>query len=163
MLRRAREQSRLSQTELALLAGIAQSVVSTYENGRREPSLATLRRLIEATGQKLTIDVVPTRPLGLPHTPRGELLRRRRSAIHDIAARYGARNLRVFGSVARGDDGPGSDIDIVADLPESMSLFELAGLRNDLSDLLEAPVDVVPTRSLRAGVAADVARDAVAL
>lgn len=163
LLRRARQQSRLSQTELALLAGIAQSVVSAYENGRREPSLATLRRLVDATGQRLTIDIVATRPLGLPHTPRGELLRRRRAAVREIAAQYGATNLRVFGSVARGDDGPDSDIDIAADLPDSTSLFDLAGLRNDLSDLLEASVDVVPTRSLRPGVAADVERDAVAL
>jgi hypothetical protein len=76
-------------------------VVSAYENGHREPSLPTLRHLVEATGQQLSIEIRSDRaPVGLPDTPRGHLLRRRRAEIHRIADRYGVSSLRVFGSVA---------------------------------------------------------------
>lgn len=163
LLREARRHSRLSQMELALAAGIAQSVISAYENGHREPSLNTLRRLVNATGQRLTIDIVPTRPLGLPDTPRGRLLRRHRSAIQEIAARYGASNIRVFGSVARGDDGPDSDIDLAADIPQDFSLVDLSGLGREVSELLDVEVDLVPTRSLRPHIAAELGREGVPL
>jgi predicted nucleotidyltransferase len=154
----------LSQTELALRARVAQSVVSAYENGHREPSLPTLRHLVEATGQQLSIEIRSDRaPVGLPDTPRGHLLRRRRAEIHRIADRYGVSSLRVFGSVASGDDGPESDIDIAAELPSTISLIGLAGLRRELSDLLGVPVDVVPTSGLRRAVAADLDREGVSL
>jgi predicted nucleotidyltransferase len=70
-----------------------------------------------------------------------------------------------FGSsaVARGDDGPESDIDIAAELPSTISLIGLAGLRRELSDLLGVPVDVVPTSGLRRAVAADLDREGVSL
>ena len=57
LLRAAREGSQLSQSDLARRAGIAQSVISSYESGRREPSLRTLARLIEATEHELAIAV----------------------------------------------------------------------------------------------------------
>lgn len=163
LLRRARQQARLSQVELALRAAVAQPVISSYENGHREPSLATLRRLVEATGQRLTVDVVRTRPLGLPDTPRGRALRRHRRAIRGIAARYGATNLRVFGSVVRGDDGPDSDIDIAADLPDDVSLVGLAGFVREIADLVNGKVDLIPARSLRPSVAADLEREGIPL
>jgi len=163
LLRRARELSRLTQSELAHLAGVSQSVVSAYETGRREPSLPTLRRLIEASGQVLAVEVLPTRPLGPPDTALGRALRRHRSALQRVAARHGATNLRLFGSVARGDDDQHSDIDLVVDLPETISLLELIALRRELAELLDAPVDVVPARSLRPDVAAVVEREAIQL
>ena len=106
MIREARVRARLSQTDLAHRAGVAQSVISAYESDRREPGLRTLNKLIAATGHQLTIDVVaaPDPRLGLPDTRLGRRLRRRRRAIVDLAARHGARNVRVFGSVARGED-----------------------------------------------------------
>jgi uncharacterized protein len=57
--------------------------------------------------------------------------------------------VRVFGSVARGTDGPDSDIDLLVDLPAGTSLFTLARLENDLADLLGTKVDVVPAGNLR--------------
>lgn len=163
LVRRARRHARLSQVELALRAGLPQSVISAYENGRREPSLATLRKLVNASGQQLTVDVVPTRPVGLPDTPRGRLLKRHRSEIRDIAARRGARDPRVFGSVARGDDGPESDIDVAIEIPDDFTLIDLVGLARELTELLGVRVDVVPARSLRPGVAAGLEADGVAL
>jgi predicted nucleotidyltransferase len=138
-------------------------VISAYEGGRRQPSLATLRRLVEATGEALAVDVVATRPVDPPNTALGRAVRRHRSAVRSVAARHGAVSVRLFGSVARGEEEPDSDIDLVADLPETISLLELIALRRELTELLGAPVDVVPARSLRPDVAAAIDREAILL
>lgn len=102
----------LSQTELARLAGVAQSVISAYENGRREPSLAQLGRLVEASGHRLSVDLLPRGAVrGLPDTALGRRVRRRRAALLRAVQAAGAGNLRVFGSVARGDTRADSDVD----------------------------------------------------
>jgi uncharacterized protein len=106
LLRAARRRASLSQTDLARRAHVAQSVVSAYESGRREPAFSTLVRLVAATGHRLVVELEPdgqSRP-GLPDTPLGRRLRRRRTAVLDTARRHGASNVRVFGSVARGED-----------------------------------------------------------
>jgi len=90
-------------------------------------------------------------------------LQARREAITQIAARRGASRVRVFGSVARGDAGPDSDVDFLVDLEEGRSLLDLAGLANDLEDLLGCPVDVGLERALRARLKDRVLREAVAL
>jgi len=151
LIRSARQGARLSQTELARRAGIAQSVISAYESGRREPGLPTLRRLLAAAGHDLVIDVVSVagRPLGLPDSARGRRLRRRRRAIIEAAARRGAHNIRVFGSVARGEDTEASDIDLLVDLDPEVGLFDLAGLTRELTALLGATVDVIPADALK--------------
>lgn len=165
LLRSARERSQLSQSELARRAGVAQSVISAYESGRREPSLSTLRRLVEATGQELAIDVVasPGRSLGLPNTPTGRRLRQRRKAIIRTAENRHARNVRVFGSAARGEDTESSDIDLLVDLDDQVSLLDLIGLKRDLSELLGVAVDVVPGDSLKPRVREQVLQEAVPL
>lgn len=71
----------------------------------------------------------------------------------ELAEQRGAHNARVFGSVARGDDTDTSDIDLLVDLDDGVSLVTLAGLRRQLSDLLKVDVDVVPAGSLKPGVA----------
>ena len=164
-LRTARQRSHLSQTDLARRAGIAQSVISAYEAGRREPSVRTLARLIEATGHELVLDVVPAadRALGLPDTPLGRRLRQRRKAITETAAKRQAHNVRVFGSVARGEDNEASDIDILVDLEHGVSLVDLIGLERDLRELLGVDVDVVPADMLKPRIRDHVLRDAVPL
>ena len=72
-----------------------------------------------------------------------ELVKEKREAILQIAARYGARNVRVFGSVARGEASEQSDIDFLVDLEPGRSLLDLGGLLMDLKDLLGRGVDVV--------------------
>lgn len=163
LLRRARELSGLTQSQLSHRVGVAQSVISAYESGRRQPGLATLRRLVEASGQALAVDVVATRPVDPPDTVLGGVVRRHRSAVRSVAARHGASNVRLFGSVARGEEEPDSDIDLVVDVPETISLLELIALRRELTELLDAPVDVVPVRSLRPDVAAAIEREAILL
>ena len=75
-------------------------------------------------------------------------LQRKRNDILRIAARYGARNLRVFGSVARGDDRTDSDIDLLVDMDPDCSLLDVVGLGQDLEDLLDRRVDVLTGASL---------------
>jgi len=72
-----------------------------------------------------------------------QLLRGKREEILRIAAQHGARNVRLFGSVARGEASDGSDLDFLVDMEPGRSLLDLAGLRNDLMDLLGREVDVV--------------------
>jgi len=75
-------------------------------------------------------------------------LRSRRVEILDVARKRGARNVRIFGSVARGDAGPDSDVDILVELEPGRSLLDHAGLMLDLSELLGCKVDVVSERAL---------------
>jgi uncharacterized protein len=86
-----------------------------------------------------------------------------RTTILDIARRHGAGNVRVFGSVARGEARPDSDIDFLVDLDPGRSLFDLGGLATDLEAFLGRSVDVVTERGLRERIRANVLRDARAL
>jgi transcriptional regulator with XRE-family HTH domain len=62
LIKSVRRRAGLTQAELARLAGTSQSVVSAYEHGRRDPGFETLRRLVEAGGQRLRLDASPTQP-----------------------------------------------------------------------------------------------------
>lgn len=165
VLREARTRSQLSQTDLARRSGVAQSVISAYESGRREPGVHTLARLVAATGHELALEVVPTpdRHLGLPDSPLGRRLRRRRQVIIETAARRGARNVRVFGSVARGEDTADSDVDLLVDLDRGVGVVGLAGLRRELIALLGVGVDVVPADSLKPRIREEVLAEAIPL
>jgi uncharacterized protein len=92
-----------------------------------------------------------------------ELVRNRRQDILQIAARHGARNVRVFGPVARGESGPDSDIDFLVELEPGRSLFDLGGLLVELQTLLGADVDVVTERGLRPRIRARIMREAIPL
>jgi len=92
-----------------------------------------------------------------------ELRTTRRDEILRIAARRGARNIRVFGSVARGESDASSDIDFLVDLEPGRSLFDLSGLLIDLEAALQTEVDVVTERGLRARVRKRVLHEAVPL
>ena len=94
---------------------------------------------------------------------RRELLREKREDILRIAREYGAYNVRIFGSVARGDDDDQSDIDLLVDMERGRSLMSLAGLLVDLEELLECQVDVVPEDSLRERIKSRVLQEAVPL
>lgn len=85
------------------------------------------------------------------------LLQARRKEILEIAARNGAVNVRVFGSVARGEDRPDSDIDFLVNLDSGRSLLDLARLLRELNTLLGYPVDVVTEAGLRPRIKPQVA------
>lgn len=77
-----------------------------------------------------------------------EILQKYRSEILALAMRHGAGNVRVFGSLARGEGQEGSDLDLLVKLGEGRSLLDLVGLKQDLEDLLHRPVDVVTEKAL---------------
>ena len=75
-----------------------------------------------------------------------------RQQILQIAAGHGARNIRVFGSAARGDDRPDSDLDLLVEMETGRSLLDLVALGQDLEDLLHRKVDVITDSSMHAGM-----------
>jgi hypothetical protein len=92
-----------------------------------------------------------------------ELVSARRLEILDIANRYGAKNVRLFGSVARGDESLESDIDLLVELEPDRSLFDLGGLLFELQDLLGVHVDVVTEKGLRSRIRERVLGEAIPL
>ena len=80
--------------------------------------------------------------------PLREELHRRRATLRQIAARHGASNLRVFGSVARGEERPDSDIDLLVDLAEDRGFTDYLALAEEIEQLLQRKVDLVLSRSV---------------
>jgi predicted nucleotidyltransferase len=76
-------------------------------------------------------------------------LQQQRTEILRLAAKHGAYNVRIFGSVARGEADDRSDIDLLVDLASGRSLLDLGGLLIDLEELLQCRVDVITERGLR--------------
>lgn len=90
-------------------------------------------------------------------------LRELRDQIVAVCAQYGASNVRVFGSVARGEQDGDSDLDLVVDMERGRSLFDLVGLVSDLEELLGCPVDVSMADSLKPRLAPPILAEAVTL
>jgi hypothetical protein len=90
-------------------------------------------------------------------------LQDKRRQILAIAEKYGAYNVRIFGSVARGEARPDSDIDFLVELEPGRSLFDLGGLLYELQLLLGVEVDVVTEKGLRPRLREQVLREAVPL
>jgi len=94
---------------------------------------------------------------------RNQILKERRDDVLRVAARHGAFNVRVFGSVARSEDDEQSDIDLLVDLQAGRSLFDLGGLQYELEQLLGCRVDVLTERALKSRIRERVLREAVSL
>ena len=92
-----------------------------------------------------------------------QLLGDKRQDILRLAARHGARNVRVFGSLARGEARSDSDVDILITLDPERSLLDLIALKQEMEDLLGCKVDVVTEASVSPYIRPQVLRDAVAL
>lgn len=90
-------------------------------------------------------------------------LKANRDRVLALAERWGARNVRVFGSAARGEADEQSDLDLLVDLDPDRSLLDLAGFLLDVQELLGGPVDVVTERGLKARIRDRVIQEAVAL
>lgn len=92
-----------------------------------------------------------------------ELRRTKKDQVLQLAARYGARNVRVFGSTARDQASSSSDIDFLVDLDPDRCLMDLGGLLMELQDLLQTRVDVATERMLRPKIRERALADAVRL
>ncbi|MFW6598080.1 helix-turn-helix domain-containing protein [Propionibacteriaceae bacterium Y2011] len=128
-----RESAGISQAELARRSGVAQPNIAAYEVGRRKASPAMVQRLQRAA-----------RPL-----PR-EALATHHHELVTLAADHGLTNLRVFGSVVRGTDGPGSDLDLLVSRSPGVGLMTLAAFAERATNLLGVDVDVVTDGGLPA-------------
>lgn len=95
--------------------------------------------------------------------PRSIVIPEVREDIRRIATAHGARNVRVFGSTGRGEQGVSSDLDLLVDMAEGRSLFDLIALSNDLEDSLGVEVDVVTEASVSPYMRDRVLDEAVAL
>ena len=91
------------------------------------------------------------------------LVLRHRPRILEIAAEHGATNVRLFGSVARGDETPSSDVDLLVDLEPGVGLVTLCGLERRVAELLGCDVDVVPSSGLKPQLIDEVMSEAIAL
>lgn len=129
-----RRRAGLTQQQLADLSGVAQPNIAAYEKGTRRPSAKMLARL-EA--------VAKPRP--------STVLAQHKAEIERLASAHKALDIRVFGSVARGEDHPGSDLDLLVRFAPEASLFDQVGLAQDIEDILGVHVDVVSEGGLRAG------------
>lgn len=90
-------------------------------------------------------------------------LQEKRDEIMALAAKNGAYNVRVFGSIARGEATEASDIDLLVDMEAGRSLLDVAGLLIDLEALLGRKVDVVTTKGLKHSIRDTVLKEAIAL
>lgn len=86
-----------------------------------------------------------------------------KNQILNLAAQYGAYNIRIFGSLARGEDTPQSDIDFLVCFEPQRSLFDQGGLLMDLQDLLNCKVDVVDENAMRPRFQERVLKEAIPL
>lgn len=133
-VRALREAACLTQAELARRSGVAQPNIAAYETGRRSASPEMIERL-RAAAQPL------------PH----EALARHRAELLHLAERFGFRNLRVFGSAARGTDRAGSDLDLLVTRPQGAGLLTVAAFAAEAGELLGVEVDVVTDGGLPDG------------
>jgi predicted nucleotidyltransferase len=92
-----------------------------------------------------------------------DLIQQHRDAILEIATRRGATDVRIFGSVARGDASENSDIDFLVRFAETTSLWDRGGMWSDLHELLGRDIDIVDEATLRDELREEVLREAIAI
>ncbi|NOU41057.1 MAG: nucleotidyltransferase family protein [Methylotenera sp.] len=92
-----------------------------------------------------------------------ELIRSKKSDILAIATRHGAKNVRVFGSVARGEDTDTSDVDLLVSMEKNRTLYDLIGLQQEIQDILNRNVDVLTDRSINSYLQAQILQEATLL
>lgn len=118
--------------------------------GRSQPEVSRLIKAYRATRFQ-------------PISPLGRILAQHRHEILALAHAHKASNVRIFGSVVRGEDHDASDIDLLVDLDPGADLLDLAALDIELERLLGHSVDIVPARMLKPHIASSALADAVKL
>lgn len=97
------------------------------------------------------------------HVGTDEILKSKRNEILNLATKHGVKNLRVFGSVARGQAGPQSDVDFLVEVEPGRTYLDLGAFLMDLQDLLGRKVDLVTERALHAAIKKQVLQEAIPL
>lgn len=92
-----------------------------------------------------------------------DILASHREEIQRIAVRHGARTVRVFGSVARGEAGPDSDVDLLVEMDRGRTLLDIIAIKQDVEDLLGRRVDVVTEAAVSPYMRESVLKEAVSL
>lgn len=146
LVREARRAAGLTQEELARRSRTSQSAIAAYESAAKVPTAETLSRLLQAAGFRL--GTLPLPGKGCHSAALRKLLRARRDEILEVAAANGATNVRVFGSIARGEERDWSDVDLLVDMQPGSSLLDQVRLRRALTGLLGVEVDVVTSGGL---------------
>ncbi len=93
----------------------------------------------------------------------GKVLKDKRQKILEVAAKHGAHNVQIFGSLARGEAGPDSDLDILIKLDPDRSLLDIIAIKQDLEDLLGCKVDVVTEAAISPYIRERVLEEVVSL
>lgn len=92
-----------------------------------------------------------------------ELIKQKRNEIISLAEKYGAYNIRIFGSIARGQENEDSDIDFLVDLRDERSLWDLGGLWMELNDLLKVRIEVFTENTLKDSIRRIASKEAIPL
>ncbi len=149
LLATVRHEAGLTQAELARRAKTSQAMVARYETGAASPTVRTLARLLRAAGHELVLAGPAVTDRTAAHESLAALVREHRAEIEAAAESIGASNVRIFGSVARGEETPDSDIDLLVDFPaRHQGLFALLRLADDIERILGRPVDVAAVEVL---------------
>lgn len=161
IIKQARSRAALTQAQLARAAGTSQPTLAAYESGAKSPSVRTLDRIVRASGASLSVALVEA------PAARGELLNQLREhadAIREAAHRRRIRNIRVFGSAARGEETPSSDVDLLVDFDVvKHGVLPLAGFAQDVRAMLGREVDATTSELLRDDVRSQALFEAVPL
>jgi len=147
---------RVSLSELARRMRTDRSTVRRVLDPADESvTVATLSRAAAALGREPAVVLVPERP--------SVLLEHHREELRAIAAAKGLTNVRVFGSAARGDDTPASDLDLVAELPATFSLLDQGAMIEEMTKVLGCRVDLLSLKSLKPHVRENVEKESIPL
>lgn len=146
LIRLARQDIGMSQSDLARAAGIQQPTIAAYESGRMMPGAESLERLLAATRMR------PSIPLSVYA-----------DSIRGAAARFNLTNIRVFGSAVRGEDDEHSDIDLLVTLEPEASLFDLGGFAHAVEGITGFAVDLLTDEQIDDEHCAHVREQAVPL
>lgn len=146
----------LSRRALAQRAGLRPETLSRIAS-RGTCDFATLERLAAAAGLRLAIEGSAPQAAG---NARDEILLKQ-SLIRTLARAHGARAISLFGSAARGEERPGSDLDFLVELEAGRSLLDLIGLGADLQQALGRKVEAFTASGMKPRVLAEARRDAV--
>ncbi len=147
IIKQARARAGLTQVQLARAAGTSQPTLAAYEAGAKSPSVRTLDRIVRAAGATLQVSVHDA-PVA-----RGQLLSALRGhgdEIRAAAKRRHVRNVRVFGSAARGEETTASDVDLLVDFDAARhGVLPLAGFARDVRKVVGREVDATTVELLR--------------